>query len=352
MGSTKTRPWARISAAMTGVVATTIAGMAMNPAPASAATSGTCTTMTLPVALASGGPADQSVFAEYCVPGRPVATVDVLVPGATYNHDYWDWPQDPRHYSYTDKTLAAGRAIFTYDLVGSGESSHPASTSLTVITAAYVLHQLIGWVREQGYQYVDVIGHSMGSIVAMQDAGMWPSDPSRLVVTGLVHQFTAGGAASPAAYFYPAADDPAFVGSGLDPGYLTTLPGVRAKLFYDHADPAVVAYDEAHKDVVSATEFGSALAMVFAPPGAGVSDSITAPVLAIVGQEDYLLCVGGAVDCASPSAIQAHEAPYYTSAAGLTTESVPATGHDLAFSPTAEVSFQMINSWLERTSPQ
>jgi len=35
---------------------------------------------------------------------------------------------------------------------------------------------------------------------------------------------------------YPAIKDPKFAASGLDPGYLTTVPGTRAKLFYSEPD--------------------------------------------------------------------------------------------------------------------
>jgi hypothetical protein len=45
-----------------------------------------------------------------------------------------------------------------------------------------------------------------------------------------------------------------------DPGYLTTVPGTRGAAFYDtaSADPDVIAYDEAHKDVMAADEAGDA----------------------------------------------------------------------------------------------
>lgn len=351
MQRVRSRVRAPMPGAATAILAAAFIAIAMNPAAASArSAASSCTTMTLPVALAPGDPANQEVFAEYCTPSAQVSTVDVLVPGATYNHAYWDWPQDPGRYSYTAKTLAAGRAVLAYDPVGTGQSSRPLSTSLTLGAAAYVLHQLIGWIRTRGYHDVDVIGHSLGSMVATQDAGTWPADPSRLVLTGDLH-LAAPGEAVAAGEMHPAIADRAFAGTGLDPGYLTTRPGTRAGLFYYDGDPGVVAYDEVHKDVVSGTEFTSALAALFAPAGFNISNSITAPVLTVVGQEDFLLCVNGPVNCADWSALRNGEAPFYTAAASLTAESVPATGHDLALNRTADQSFQLIDSWLRLTSP-
>src|SRR5712692_5380428 len=151
---------------------------------------GRCQSVVLPVALAPGQPASQAVLATYC---QPLAwaigphEVDVMTPGATYNSAYWDWPQDPSLYSYADKTLQAGRATFDYDRVGTGKSSHPPSDQMTVNDEAYVLHQIVSWLRRSGdYGQVNLIGHSLGSVISIQEAGIY-RDVSRVVVTGLLH---------------------------------------------------------------------------------------------------------------------------------------------------------------------
>ncbi len=81
-------------------------------------------------------------------------------------------------------------------------------------------------------------------------------------MTGVAHSLAAAFASSGG--FYPAIKDPKFAGSGLDSGYLTTVPGSRGKLFYHLPDggPAVIAPDEARKDVFSATELTTALPVV------------------------------------------------------------------------------------------
>lgn len=302
----------------------------------------------IPVALAPGDAAGQQLSAEYCTPPGPRAsTVDVLVPGATYNEAYWDWPVDPAAYSFVDKDLLAHRATLAVSGLGTGASSHPVSSAITATVSAYTIHQAIAWIRHAGYQKVDLIGHSVGSIIASLVAATWPGDAGRVVLTGDLSLVSANENAAQAD-IWPADQDPQFAGDGLDPGYLTTVPGIRGTLFYYNGNPAVVAWDESHKDVVSATEFESALALPALPPGpANPTDGITAPVLLLVGQQDHLLCQGGGTpDCANLPALQAFEAPYFARAVSLTVLSVPRTGHDLALSPTAGLSFAMINAWI------
>ena len=307
----------------------------------------------IPVVLAPGHGDGHFVSADYVTPA-PAAevAVDVLVHGATYDRKYFDWPLQPERYSYTARTVSAGRAVLAYDRLGSGRSSRPLSTGLTLEAGASVLHQVITWARGKGHRQVHVIGHSLGSIIAMKAAALWPADPSRLVLTSILHTAAPGAQAAGRA-MHSASDDPAFASKGYDGGYLTTVSGTRGELFH-HAssDPAVIAYDEEHKDVVSATEFSSAPRALLAPPQENMSAQITAPVLAVVGELDYILCVNGPVSASSADGLRAHEAPYYRRAACFTVAPVPGTGHDLALSPTAADSFALIDWWLQGRPPQ
>jgi pimeloyl-ACP methyl ester carboxylesterase len=178
-------------------------------------------------------------------------------------------------------------------------------------------------------------------------ASTWPGDVSALVLTGYLNTAAPFLSSPPGGIYadvYPAVDDPKFASSGLDPGYLTTIPGDRGAMFYAAgADPGVIAWDEANKDVVSVNEIAAVGVMTENP---AYTSSITAPVLIMVGHEDRLFCVDGTVNCSSWATMNAYEQSYFPSAASLTTESVPLTGHDLALSPTAPVSFALIAAWL------
>jgi hypothetical protein len=151
-----------------------------------------------------------------------------------------------------------------------------------------------------------------------------------VIVTGVAHSLAAAFASSHA--FYPAIDDPKFAGSGLDAGYLTTVPGSRAGLFYHEpdADREVIAADEQRKDVVSATELTTALGVL----GTTATRAITVPVLDLLGSHDFTTCglstTGTTFDCSSGAAVVAQEAPFYSPQAQLHACIIPGSGHDIS----------------------
>lgn len=314
-----------------------------------------CTDLHIPVALSPTAAVDQSVAATLCLPASPTAStqLDLMTPGTTYNRSYWDWPQNKPLYSYVDKTLSAGRATLNYDRIGTGRSSHPFSLDISVQSDAYVLHQLVQWVKAHGFTSVNLIGHSYGSIVSVQEAGTY-HDTDRLVITGLTHALdgagTGVGVGLPLviASLYPATLDPQFLLSTLDAGYLTTLPGSRGPVFYSaSADPNVIAYDEAHKDLFSEGDVTSEAGTFFLPAPLNTSNAITEPVLLVLGQEDALFCtLPAALDCTNSASLFNAEALYYSAAPSITAKIIPDTGHDLALHPSANQSFQVIENWI------
>lgn len=314
----------------------------------SAHAQGNCTEVQKQVALTPGHPSDYTIHGTVCLPDQWAPgehQIDVLVHGATYNRSYWDWPQQSPTYSYVQRTLQAGRATFAYDTVGTGQNSLPLSATVTPAVQAFVLHQLLQMSPVSEYSKVTTVGHSFGSIIAIHEASVY-QDVDRLVVTGLLHA-SGPNAVTGAANFYPAMLDPKFIGTIFDPGYITSLPGVRGTLFYSStADPAVIQYDEQQKDVVSGAFFGAGLAETQTPALLNISRNITAPVLTISGDQDGFTC-GLLLDCTNQSQVQANETPYYPSAASLTTQTVSNTGHNLNLHPSVGTSFMTINSWIQ-----
>lgn len=310
-----------------------------------------CRDITAPVALAPGQEATEHITGTLCLP-KYFATkdrqLDILVHGATYNRTYWNFPAQSPQDTYVNRTLAAGRAVFAYDRLGAGGSSHPSSSLLTTDTDAYVLHQIVEFIRKTHLvQNINVVGHSLGSIIGIHEAATY-HDIDRLVLTGSLHGHGSKEAEAVQTALYPASLDPQFASKGYDEGYLTTTPNARGKFFYylPGADPAVVAYDEAHKDVVSATLFGNFINEFYAPAGSNLSNQVDVPVLVVDGQYDLLYC-GLALDCNSPAAVTANEAPYYTSSPSFTAKIIANTGHDVALHTSANNSFATINKWLQ-----
>jgi pimeloyl-ACP methyl ester carboxylesterase len=313
---------------------------------------GVCLSAKVPVAPAPDQARNWRVQLTLCQPFRVTREVDVLTHGATYigssptdtDASYWDWPQNPSLYSYVGKTLADGRATLAYDRIGSGRSTRPLSTEITMASDAFVLHQLVNVLKALGYNQINSISHSYGSGVALQEAVSY-NDVNALVLTGYLHRpsnpaVTAGN--------YPANMDPKFATAGLDNGYLTSRPGVRGTSFHSPtSDPAVVAYDEEQKDLVSLTGLLGFLGARGVPAATNISNLVKVPVLVINGQQDAIFCYQPAVfNCADAVTLTNNEAPYYSHAAALVVVAIEDSGHDLTLHPSADTSYEVINSWL------
>jgi pimeloyl-ACP methyl ester carboxylesterase len=291
-----------------------------------------CARAELLVALKSGAAADYGVAAELCSAGKAMRngmSVQVLLHGATYNHEYWSLGGHERGDSYVDAMVDEGVATFAYDAIGTGGSSHPPSRLVTLNAAAYVAHQLVSMLRNgniNGIRFGNVIlvGHELGSLVAWQEAIDY-ADVDGVVVTGVAHSFSRHFDVAFASAFEPAEDDSRFVNSGLDRGYVTTILGVRGAL----SNSAFPVEDELHKDVVSQPELATALPLL----SSRRTRAVRVPVLTILGGKDHLVCGsderGGEFDCVSAAAIASREADFYSSQARLHVCLIPTGGHNL-----------------------
>lgn len=322
-------------------------------APQSARAAASCRSVQVPVTVAKLSNA--SLYGELCVPaGRSPRTVQMLVPGSTYTHAYWDWPQNPGRYSYVRKALDAGYATFNVDRLGSGRSTHPPSALVTLDASLSALHQVIAQLRTGaigGHAFTRVVwvGHSLGSIYGWLDAATYPGDVDAFVLTGMLHSIKPSYLMQDNSY--PAPEDPKFADAGLDPGYLTTRPERRGDLFYFAAgsDPAVIALDEQLKDVVAVPELTEALAyMDSPPPDTAPSRTITVPTLLVLGDHDPVVCgPPDGLDCTIAD-VMAQEAPYYRPQARLEVQVTANTGHDLPLHLTAARSTGRILDWVGR----
>lgn len=313
--------------------------LGMQTAHAANAAYGTCQTENLPIALSPGQPVNLTLAGTYCTPNQWASgahDVDVLMHGATYNQTYWDWPQNPDLYSYVDKTLQAGRATFAIDALGAGQSSKPSGLTVTVDDQAYALHQALNWVH-QTYSNVTVVGHSFGSVTALDENATY-QDATRLVITGLPHAQGLGYAEFFASIMPVSLSDPT---------YVTTTTAGRQVFYGGTFDQNVVAYDNAHKDAIPASEIADLKNdLNLDVPGVGYATKVHVPVLVIVGQNDKIVC-GLTLDCNSATAVENNEKLYYTATPSLTSEVVPDTGHDLTLHPSANTSFADINAWIQ-----
>lgn len=300
-----------------------------------------CRAVVLPVSLAPGRGRGDYLAMRYCEPrwwAQPHAA-DVLTDGETYTR-YWDWPA-PSGYSVVDRILSRGRATVTYDRIGTGMSSRPPSTAVSLDVDVWMLEQVLRWLNRQHYQRFTSWTHSYSAAVGIKQAatpGM--TTVQRLVVTGFLHS---PEDPSVAAQFHPANQDD-LRWRDRDDGWLTTKPGTRGQLLHGPAATVdVVRIDEERKDVISATALRGYADVRAAPAATNPSRRVTAAVVLAIGLQNAALC--RVVGCFDSNTIMTSEAAYYPAAASLSVVTAQA-GHSMMLEPSAGTAFEAIEDAL------
>ncbi|RZS36554.1 pimeloyl-ACP methyl ester carboxylesterase [Herbihabitans rhizosphaerae] len=288
--------------------------------------------------------AGERIHGELCFRGRLTADtpIQILLHGGTYDRAYWDWPYEPRRYSYVENATRRGFATLNLDRLGYGGSDHPDPTTLDFTAGADAVHQVIDEVRggALGPSFTTVVlnGHSMGGIVALNAAARGGADA--VIVSGIPRNpETRGNTAStdPLFPFYPAEQDPKFAGNGWAPGYLTTRPGTRMDAFHYPGtyEPAIARLEESLKDTLTVAELCSLRPCGSAPPRQQATAPATVPVLHVLGRNDMMFCRTTG-DCATDPG------------AGDTEHLIDGSGHSINLSRGAPEFYRLTFRWLTR----
>lgn len=311
-----------------------------------------CTVHVLNVRLADPGPAAFHLWGKLCQRrGATPRTVQVLQPGGTYNHTYWDSTYRGGIYSYVNAATAAGYATFTFDRIGTGNSTIPPYATMSIEREAVALHDVVtalrsGGVRARPFSHVITVGHSFSSAVGAVEAARY-DDVDGYIHTGHAHIVSGTALDFLATATIDANLDPKFAGRGLD-GYITTRPGTRG--FYHSpktSNADIIALDEATKDIHSSVEGPQILAFTLPPtPADAITRQVTTPTLLMFGGEDGFFCGAGVFDCDNLAAIRAYEAPYwYANGANVTFAVVPGAGHSFQLSTAEPVAAIIMLAW-------
>ncbi|MEU5355455.1 alpha/beta hydrolase [Streptomyces sp. NPDC020947] len=313
-----------------------------------------CYEVRVPVSVKKLGNA--RIYGELCQPRHQSTTgktVQLLVPGSTYNHSYYDMPVANGRYSYVSSALDAGFSTFNIDRLATGKSTLPPSSQYTLDTGTDTLHQVItqlrnGQIKDRTFDKVVWVGHSLGSSMAWAQAAQHPHDVDAFVLTSMSHVIrkeepSDNDRGQDIQFEIKAKNDPKFRGTINDPGYLTTNVGMR-QFFYDtaHTDPAVIKADERLKDVSTAADSETTPLS----PAKSPSRTIKVPTLLVTGDKDQYCTVG----TCTPKTMLANERPYYSDLAGLTSIVVPNSGHNVQLHKNAPETNTQILNWIKTTS--
>lgn len=310
-----------------------------------------CFEVRVPVSVERIGKAH--IYGELCQPRQKTKaskTVQLLVPGSTYNHSYYDMPVENGRYSYVSKALDEGFSTFNIDRLATGKSTLPSSSKYTLDSSTDAIHQVItrlreGQVKDRAFDKVVWVGHSLGSSMAWAQAAKYNNDVDAFVLTSMSHvvrqeEPSDAGPGEDVKFEIKAKDDLKFQSKINDPGYLTTNAGMRQFFYYTpNADPDVIKADERLKDVSTAADSDSASL----PPAQSLSRAIKVPTLLVTGDKDQYCTVG----TCTPETMLANERPYYSDEADLMSLVVPNSGHDVQLHKNASNTNAQILQWIK-----
>jgi pimeloyl-ACP methyl ester carboxylesterase len=312
-------------------------------APAGATTSST-TCRNVAVSVSVGGQPG-AIAGTLCSPPG-ATTIQLLIPGWTYNRSYWSLSYEPATYSYVEAANKAGFATLAIDRLGTGRSLHPLSLFDTLQTDVGTVHLVVSALHDGSlgtrYHRIIEVGHSLGSIIAANEAGVY-HDVNALITTGYSHSLNYTNAyIEIAGHDELASGDPQFANLRLDPLYLTSEPGTRGLFNYaPNTDPAVLGLDETSlKDVDNLIEGATTAAYPFD----NVDRTLNIPVLDVTGDHDAIFCGLNTASCTSSQALASFERSFYGPRATVEAFLVPDTGHDINLERSAPLAYaQMIN---------
>jgi pimeloyl-ACP methyl ester carboxylesterase len=316
----------------------------------------TCAQYTVPVTLTASDPTTYPVVGRLCLGSNSQrrTTVQLLVSGWSYDHNYWNISYKPNSYSWVWAETVKGYSTFSIDRLGVGQSGKPPAAALNVQNEAYVIQQLVpklrsGAIGGVAFKTVVGVGHSLGAGILQYEAATVTTAgavPDYLILEDFLTQTYAPGVARVAASLYPASSDPLLAGAGLPSGYLTTQPGTRAAAFYylPGAEPDMISLDEALKQTGTDGERTS----LAAARASTITHGVQVPTLLIVGQYDNLLCdTASGLSCDTAAAVMARESGNYSPRACLSAFVVPNSGHDVNLHIKALDAFNYAATWLD-----
>lgn len=222
---------------------------------------------------------DVNIATQYCSPiaaknAKSTNTVQLLSHGLGFDHSYWAFGGPDSSYNYIAAATAAGYATLSYDRLGTGNSTvtNPYTTQQLGIEVA-VAATLTSLLKEEGRlsalaghhiptpQKVVHVGHSFGSLITANLAGLHPALSDGVVLTGFstVTEWILNFAVGTNFYLAREADPERF--GDRSTGYLTWRGELANQLSFFHY-PAFEAEVLARAE---ATKFPFAIGELVAP---------------------------------------------------------------------------------------
>ncbi|EIN11858.1 hypothetical protein PUNSTDRAFT_111881 [Punctularia strigosozonata HHB-11173 SS5] len=298
-----------------------------------------------------------NISAEFCVPTSSVQrkkTVQFLIHGLSFDKRYWDWPIDPRKYSYVDvATDVFGYSTFSVDRLCAGQSTLADPYSVCQAQAEMAaVDVLTTMLRKGAVQGVDAshsivhIGHSYGSVIAYLLAAQSPNNTNGIVLTGYSQNAT-GFAATVAGFSVRTGRSnlPKEFGN-LDPGYIIYNDIFNEQYIFMYPPFVTRENEEFVEKIKLPFAFGE---IVTTGSTIAPADKYNGPALVLTGRQDAIFCGGDCFVTGDPSvpSIPATVRRNLPHASPFEVIIQPNTGHLINMHFNATGAYNAINRFLE-----
>ena len=271
-------------------------------------------------------------------------SLQILLHGNTYNSLVWEGYGCLPTYSWAEFANSHGFATLALDMLGHGASSHPApDTILQLSLEASAIHSVVKLLHSgnnalgRAFDHLTFVGHSYGSITGSAIARMYPEDFDSMVLTAFSSQ-TIFPSPNLDLRAEPAAGvSPKF--RGLNSGHLTstTQCGVESAFYAGAFDPAVVAVDFRHHDILTVGEIGSVTL------GFQTAEDFKGNILLVTGDQDRIFCPISLGTCRS---ILNQTKQLFPQADHFDFHIPSETGHTIMLHRSAQNTFSFVTNWL------
>jgi pimeloyl-ACP methyl ester carboxylesterase len=270
-------------------------------------------------------------------------TLQVLVPGFTYNHTYWDPPSKKlENYSYARFMAQQGYPVLALDPLGTGASSIPDGDVLNLNQSVSSLAQVLTKVRSlpnplgHNFRRVVLVGHSVGTAIAVLTTSTFPGISDFLVATGW----------SFAPHVIPLSQE--LIATALANPYIRFPAPVREELFYftPSARQAVIEFDNR----VLADQFSRGVLVEGLPllEALALGDIQAIQDISRVNQVKIPVLVQlGRFDAIAPPLLPEVEVRLYSNSPDVRVEILERMGHSFNFHRNRLNSWKGINQWIE-----
>ncbi|KAF8305193.1 hypothetical protein DL93DRAFT_2172697 [Clavulina sp. PMI_390] len=296
------------------------------------------------------------LYTKTCIPAKWNGNVQVLVHGLFATHSYFEYPYN-KSLSYLDVAASEGNAVVNYDRLGIGASDHP--DGINIVQSALdieMLHQLVGYLKKRSQfakatQWISV-GHSYGSMISSAVMSKYPTDFTKVVLTGYSPTTNNNGVLAAYAFsaYIASKQNPLLFGRyNNDSSYFVTESASHDLYGFFNGPPGEYYSTDVFDNFVAtkgAISFGQFLTMA-AVTKYWPAQAFTGDVLIVTGVHDLPGCAGNCYQGSDGVSVLSGSNAVFPNAKSLATYIPGNTGHAVFHHYTAPAVFGVINSWLD-----